>query len=92
MAKAYGELNIGENYMSDEPIVETKSVTINLLPETLSKIAKLTALTGQPSRTQGIVQALEIADIVVTAIRNGEEVLISKSDGTKRKIVLPPLT
>lgn len=73
--------------MSD--LAVTKS--IRMYPKTLDCVEKLQQLMKSPSFSDTVKNAIEISEIVVNAICNGERVIIEPKKGRQRQLLLAGL-
>ena len=59
------------------------AVQMRLLPRTMERISNLVNLTGITNRTQIIATCIEIAEVILSAIKSGGKIYIERKDGTK---------
>ncbi len=76
--------------MSEQADTKTKHKTVHLgiLNATFRKVERLTNMLGARNRTNAIVQAVDIALIVVKAIRSGKTVVIVSRNGEHREQII----
>lgn len=64
------------------------SISARLLASTVNKINKLSKLMRAQNRADVIGRSVDIADLVIDAIINGNDVVIENSSGDRKRIVV----
>ena len=73
---------------SPSPDGPTKLVQMRLRPATMERVARLQEQVEAENRTQAVVRAVQIADWLVTAIKQGATVSLEWPDGKKETIAV----
>jgi very-short-patch-repair endonuclease len=66
-------------------------IQINLTEDTLNKIARLKKRLNIDTRTNSIRSAINIADLIVDAVCNGDSVIIEKN-GIQHRLMIPGIS
>lgn len=69
-----------------------KLVQMNIRQPTLNKISVLQDTLGANNRTDAVKAAIDVAEIVARAIKNGGRVVIEEKDGSRSKLVIPGIS
>jgi predicted DNA-binding protein len=64
----------------------TTLVQMRLQPKTMERIDNLCAITGTTNRTQLIATSVELAEELMSNVKEGAKIYIVKTDGTKELI------
>lgn len=65
---------------------ETSLVQMRLLPKTMDRINNLSKITGTTNRTQLVASSIEIAEEMISNVKDGNKIFIEKPDGTRERI------
>lgn len=65
---------------------ESKLVQMRLQPKTLDRVDNLTELMGTQNRTQIVSASLQIAESLLSSVKEGSKIYIEKADGTKELV------
>lgn len=65
---------------------ETTLVQMRLLPKTIDRINNLSNITGTNNRTQLVASSIEIAEEMISNVKDGNKIFIEKPDGTRERI------
>jgi truncated hemoglobin YjbI len=66
----------------------SKPVQMRLRPHTLDRIERLQWMMKTKNRTQTVVQAIELAEWLVTTVKEGSEIRVRHEDGTEERVKL----
>jgi hypothetical protein len=73
--------------MTENTIVKS----IRMLPRTLSCVERLQEKMRSPSFSDTVKCAIELSDLIVTAVKSGDRVLIETKKGNQREVLLSGL-
>jgi metal-responsive CopG/Arc/MetJ family transcriptional regulator len=70
----------------------TTTVPVRMKENTIRQIDQLQTKVHAPSRSDAIRRAIEISDVIVNAIKEGDKIIIEGKNGKKRQILITGLT
>lgn len=73
---------------SDQLDDSSKPVQMRLRPHTLERIERLQRMMKTKNRTQTVVQAIELAEWLVSTVKEGSEIRVRQEDGTEERVKL----
>jgi hypothetical protein len=85
------EIDESEDVMVNMAGKGYKAVQMNMREGTLNKVAELQELLGSGNRTDAIKMAIDVTEIVASALSHGGRIIIEKKDGEKSEVVIPGL-
>lgn len=65
---------------------ETTLVQMRLLPKTMDRINNLLQITGAANRTQLVASSIQLAEELISNVKDGNKIIIEKPDGTRERI------
>ena len=69
--------------LPEQPKTETRLIQMRLRPKTIETISRLQQVTGVSNRTQLVSASVEIANEVMSSLKEGAKVYIERPDGRK---------
>jgi len=70
---------------------ETETVQVRMQKNTLEKVNKLQNLVHAPSRSDAIRRSVDISDVLINAIEEGDRIIIESKNGKQRQILIAGL-
>lgn len=69
-----------------------ETVQVRMRPNTIEQVNKIQGSVHAPSRSDAVRRAVEIADLLINAVEEGDQVLIKKKNGEQTRILISGLS
>ncbi len=63
-------------------------IQVRVKQNTVDKLEKLQERVHAPSRSDAVRRAVDISDVIVSAVEDGEKVIIESKNGKQRQIII----
>lgn len=70
---------------------ESQIIQVRMKEQTIGQIDKLKTIVNAPSRSDAVRRAVDITDILLTAILKGEKIIVEKKNGKQTEILITGL-
>lgn len=67
------------------------TVPVRMKDHTIKQVDKLQKRVHAPSRSDAVRRAVEISDLLITAVEHGDKIIIEGKDGKQRQILITGL-
>ena len=72
-------------------MANVKSVQVQMIDKTLEKLDSMKNSLHNENRSAVVKTAIDIADVIVTEVTSGSSIILERSDGSRKQIIIPGL-